>query len=392
MFVEGEFMKLEGVRNLSLLGFAFLGVGVLSGCGSSTAASTTKVTDMGALASGLMPKVSAATAALYSTHSMLHPLANYTGADESTLNGDEGFEILKLLGDPTLAGSDGGWGIENIRNNLSQSRALADAMGGATTAATTVSTVIESNAVTLTVPAKQSYAKAIPALPFTFDLSAPTFSYDNAIGDSASTLVMGDVSVPIGLYSVWSVGTAFTAYSVVTFPDESNVFDGSYNGTTGDLKLSKAGRTSESFRVRMELTGNTTTSDFSLRYARLSGTSGRLAVSAKGNTAGATNFYALKVKTCNGVDCLASTTTHWYCISAATDYSDFQTFIGTIADHTDSADVAGKIEHVTSDSHAGFTGDCATYATALDSADYAFFGETDVPDEAGPYAGTLGIE
>jgi hypothetical protein len=361
----------------------------------------TSVVDMSELASGLLPVVeTTAFRFMDGPETCTNPV--YTKTQENSLQGTAGFELLKLFGDPSLcAATSGGWGTENIRNNLSAAKMLADIMTGAGDAPATVSSSIETNPITFAVPARKAIGTTV-ASPFAFANADATTVYDYGVSVPPDQL-------PATINNVWKTGTTFSMLSSILFDEsgfyggsgiERDTFEGSYTTSTGAVRINKAGMSKDSnsesaptFVTYMALTGNSKTSEFSLKFSKrnfnnTSNGGAQLSLVAKGISRGEGKFYALKLKSCSGDTCLTTATPVWYCIAATASPTDFATFIN-IADKANPVNVANKIS--SSASHTGFTGDCAAYATELDGSSYEFLGDADTPNDSTKYYSALGL-
>jgi hypothetical protein len=383
-------------RTIRLLTVVFSIAGTLAwmvqGCGGDDTSSAS-VPDMGTLAKDVLPTVKgAASSAKLSPLTRARAFSGYSATEEHDLQGSVAFNVYRTFADPTLDPlyPDDSWGVENVRNNLDIAQTLYDLMSQSSTTGKTIQTSVHGTDFSVTIAPQQPAASSL-ASPYPF-LNIPAgISYTTALPvEVTSSSVDGGMT----MYSVWAPGDTFYMLStqVMGAPkNENTVYEGQYQSSTASLRLNRASRVIEAdgnFITHMELSGNTSTLEFSLKMAKRSGGVGgyHLSIAGKGVSGGSGHFYVMEVASCSSADCLAAAASSWYCISSTASYADWKSFINDGVTYVDSP---GVITH--GSDHAGFTGDCATYATALDDPAMALLTDAELPDEAGPYASTLGM-
>lgn len=348
---------------------------------------TIDIQNMSQLASQILPsvKLTVATTGLRFARAPATAVG-FTSEQETAMQGSEGFNIYRSFADPTLDPSypNDSWGVDNIRNNLDIGNALSDYMAQSGTDSTTISTSVHGSPATLTAPARQTITAAVVS-PYSFSNIPAGITYTTGL-----SAITQDFPIKIG--AVWNTSDTFDTLAAFQCLDkaENTVFEGQYNDSTGAVRLNRASRVVESpgnYITHMELSGNASTKEFTVRMAkRTTDSEGfHFSMVGKGFASGEGQFFALKTRSCNSADCLAGATTYWYCVSAAAIAEDWIAFINDGTNYVQSEKITRAADH------SGFSGDCATYATAMDDASLALFEDADLPDVEALYASSLGM-
>ena len=367
------------MKNFALLVSLWMAVGI--GCSNSSGPAKATVPNMSSLALTVLPHVTSTSSFSARSRMAIAATGGFTSGEETSLQGNEAFNIYRTFGDPTLDPSypNDSWGVENIRNNLDIANALYDLMLKSTTYPTTISTSVHSTPYTVSAPAQQSLPPSVSS-PYSFSNTPAGINYSTGLAGT-------NLGIPMVIYGAWGLVENFYMLSTQQMLDknETTVFEGQYTSATKALRLNRASRVesgSEHFITRMELNGNTETSEFTLRMAKQNtGAFGtHLSMAGQGFSNGAGKFFVLKAANCSGAACLTGATpVTWYCISSSAAASNYVAYIRTGAN--------SAITHASD--HTGFTGDCATYASALDSV--TLFYDADLSDNAVDYVSTLGM-
>lgn len=397
------------INNLVCLLFAILALSAV-GCSSSsttddtgdetgTLTAPTSVVDQ---ALSIMPQIQAGAGA--SISAMMTKA--WTAGDKTTYRNDLAFNVAMRFMDPDTVPALS-VGNESLINNLDMLYA-PEFVGYAT--GTTDVTGPEGTA---SVTVGESIAAGSDVVsPITFGLT-PFNAYQYARKISIDDFGMAD-------YIAWAIVDSNILHIVDSSTDtaenstQATVIYANFDNTTKDLNFYYASNVDytgalvatmgENFIVRMDLSGNETTKEFTMKTTLREikaegseGAAGGFAMIAKGFGEGADKYVAIKAKNgCDGtdaadwLDAMADSGSRWFCMKSELTVDELETFVKSVQNsvYTDTS----AIEMQTSYANFTLSADCVTYGAAIAEMDYIQAADTSMPSDVTEYSSTFGVE
>ena len=243
---------------------------------------------------------------------------------------------------------------------------------------------------------------------------------------TAGRKVSIDLFSGISDYIAWGedadglVHIADSSIQVNEMGTEGKIIYANFNEETADLNFYYMGNVAytagdmagEHFMIRMDLVGNETTKEFTLKTTkreikadRDNGDAGGLAMIAKGVAEGAGNFYTIYAVngTCalDADNCLLTEPTdeRWFCVKADITSEELEAFIrsayndeGTLVGDTPTYTNTDAMEAADNYADLALSATCLTDGALIEAMSFIAPNDTDMPSEITEYSATFGIE